>query len=351
MFTPIKLSNCNVTSSTRMIRSGMAFGLTDPKTGAPTPEVTDRYIELAQSKCGIIMTGGLVVAQNGKDHQSQSGLHDDTVTKAHAAVLSAVKAKCPEVLVFAQITHAAHLSIDAPEDQLTLDTASHDVAKIPQIYADAARRAVESGYDGVEVHAAHGFLLSASLSPCVNKRDDEFKAGPELLYRVVCAVKAVVPEGFPIACKLNSNDWVEGGLTPELAVDAARRIAPMLALLELTGGTVDPSLDCTRGVARTGKMGRQGYYYAKETSLIRAAVGKELVLAGTGGFRTQADIESALDGDLDMVAPSRPWLRNPRWLVDMEDTGTPSACINCNACFRDHGVCAVRQKMIAMGKE
>ncbi|GIQ89724.1 hypothetical protein KIPB_012273 [Kipferlia bialata] len=156
---------------------------------------------------------------------------------------------------------------------------------------------------------------------------------------------------------MNVTDGVEDSMTPEMAVAAASAIHPMISIMEVSGGIQDRV--CKLGTARTGKA--QGFYYEKEARLIREAVGQDIILTGTGGFRTQEHIEAQLkpQGVLDMVAPGRPFLRNPSWLCDLEDSGAPSKCINCNGCFRwfaapetsARGTCIVREKLRALGKE
>ncbi|GIQ83450.1 hypothetical protein KIPB_004773 [Kipferlia bialata] len=304
-------------------------------------------------------------------------MHSDTVIEAHKAVLSKVKAECPHVLVFAQLAHAGMMGhamkmmmqkgadpASVPEGvcctPLTMDSPKEELDELPAAFAAAAVRAIECGYDGVQIHSGHGYLLASSLSPTMNTRTDEYKAGPELLYRVIRAVKDAVPDRYPVACKMNCTDntpageWMgrkyAAGTTPQMGAASAAKIAPMLCLLELTGGLAGYPT-CVDGTARKG-VKRQGFYYAEAAKLVREAVGKDLVLAGTGGFRTMEHIDSAtVDGPLDMVAPSRPFLRTPTWLCDLEDSGAPSKCISCNGCFAARGTCVVRQKLQAIGKE
>ncbi|GIQ89095.1 hypothetical protein KIPB_011487, partial [Kipferlia bialata] len=210
MFTPIQIPKTSLTAQTRFIRSAVALGQAD-NNGVPDEVLIERYCELAESRVGIIMAGHAYVTEQGKAHLRQVGMHDDAVIPAHRAILTAVKEKHPDVLIFSQLAHAGLPSLAKYTKgvPLTMESDKAELEKVPAAMAAAALRAVECGYDGVQIHSGHGYLLASSLSPYMNKRTDEFKCGPELLKRVVTAVSEALPAGFPLAIKMNVTDGVD----------------------------------------------------------------------------------------------------------------------------------------------
>jgi 2,4-dienoyl-CoA reductase-like NADH-dependent reductase (Old Yellow Enzyme family) len=177
--------------------------------------------------------------------------------------------------------------------------------------ADACRRA---GFDGVQVHAAHGYLLSQFLSPLTNRRDDEWGGPPEnrarLLLAIVRAVRSRTGPGFTIAVKLNSADFQRGGFSEE---DSLRVIgwldAEGVDLLEISGGNYEsPALFLGPGV-RSSTVAREAYFleFARR---VRGVTRMPLMV--TGGFRSAAAMEAALEEDaLDVVGLARPLALEP----------------------------------------
>ncbi|MFJ8128409.1 NADH:flavin oxidoreductase/NADH oxidase family protein [Streptomyces hydrogenans] len=169
-------------------------------------------------------------------------------------------------------------------------------------YAVTARRAEEAGFDGVEVHAAHGYLLSQFLSPLVNRRTDRWGGSPEnrarMLLDVVRAVRAAVSPCFSVAVKLNSADFQRGGF----GADDARQVIQMLEplgvdLVELSGGSYEsPAMTGRPADDRT--PAREAYFL----DLARDLVGSSpLPLMLTGGISRRVTAEQVLDGGVSVL--------------------------------------------------
>ncbi|MDQ7019569.1 MAG: NADH:flavin oxidoreductase/NADH oxidase family protein [Robiginitomaculum sp.] len=184
-------------------------------------------------------------------------------------------------------------------------------------FAHTARIAKETGFDGVQIHAAHGYLLSEFLNPLTNRREDEWGGALEnrarLLRSVIAAVRQAVGADFPISVKLNSSDFQKGGFD----FADSRQVAKWLRedgvdLLEISGGNYEqPVMMGTEGIEpvfeegkRESTRAREGYFldYARE---MRAADTPPLMV--TGGFRTRTGMETAIrDDGVAMIGLGRP---------------------------------------------
>ncbi|MFB7343781.1 NADH:flavin oxidoreductase/NADH oxidase family protein [Streptomyces hydrogenans] len=169
-------------------------------------------------------------------------------------------------------------------------------------YAVTARRAEEAGFDGVEIHAAHGYLLSQFLSPLVNRRTDRWGGSPEnrarMLLDVVRAVRAAVSPSFAVAVKLNSADFQRGGF----GADDARQVIGMLEplgvdLVELSGGSYEsPAMTGRPADGRT--RAREAYFLDLAEDLVRTS---PLPLMLTGGITRRATAERVLASGVSVL--------------------------------------------------
>jgi len=201
-------------------------------------------------------------------------------------------------------------------------------------FAQAAIIARDAGFTGVQVHGAHGYLLSSFLSPVTNRRTDAWGGSLEnrarFLLEVVRAVRRAVGRDFPVALKLNSDDFRKGGFTNVECVEVVRWLNDeSLDLLELSGGTYEqPRLVGAEGRAdsavelRPSTRVREAYFLEYATAVRLVA---RMPLMVTGGFRTRAGMEAALgEGDCDMIGLGRPlcWQPDfPRRLLDRATDG------------------------------
>ncbi|MDO4909155.1 MAG: NADH:flavin oxidoreductase/NADH oxidase [Corynebacterium sp.] len=177
-----------------------------------------------------------------------------------------------------------------------------EIKAIPQAFADAARRAMEAGFDTVEIHAAHGYLLSEFLSPGCNERTDEYGGSLEnrarLLTEVVDAVRAVLPDTTPLLLRINGSDWVENGITPEEARTVVEGL-PVDFVDVTSGGTYPAVIPVGRG------------YQIPFSETVRQAGHP---VGGVGLIQEAEYAESLLSSDrVDVVFIGRASLRDPHW--------------------------------------
>ncbi|WFF04614.1 NADH:flavin oxidoreductase/NADH oxidase family protein [Micromonospora sp. WMMD1076] len=190
-------------------------------------------------------------------------------------------------------------------------------------FATTARRAHEAGFDGVEIHAAHGYLLSQFLSPLANRRADRWGGSLEnrarLLLDVVRAVRAVVPSEFAVAVKLNSADFQRGGFDADDARSVIAMLAPLgVDVVELSGGSYEsPAMTGQSGDDRTRARG--AYFLTLAEQLVRTSA---IPLMLTGGVARRAVAEEVLASGVDLVGMGSALAIDPdlpaRWRSDAD---------------------------------
>jgi 2,4-dienoyl-CoA reductase-like NADH-dependent reductase (Old Yellow Enzyme family) len=236
-----------------------------------------------------------------------------------------------------------------------------DIRRTITDFGRAAAQAREAGFDAVQIHAAHGYLIAGFLSPLTNRRRDEWggdAAGRRrFLEAVYQAVRSAVGDDFAVLCKLNADDHVGMGITPRESFAAARRLAALgLDAVELSSGIFETGIYICRGRMAVDLMGRDRHPLAR-LWLRLAAAGQQpwvrfrenyhrpyaralkpqlpIPLILVGGIRRRTAAEALLqDGSADFVALARPLIREPglpaRWQAGRQEA---SACINCNRCL------------------
>lgn len=180
-----------------------------------------------------------------------------------------------------------------------------EIHALPDQFARTAALARAAGFAGVQVHAAHGFLLSQFLSPLFNRRDDAYGGSitgrRRLLLEVIQAVRDAVGPAFPVAVKLNASDQLEGGLDQEDALEVVKSLdSQPIDLIDISGGTYFPG---ARSASDTGTAAGIPYFLAFAR---RARRHTTLPLMLTGGFKTLSQARSAVDeGSVDIVGLAR----------------------------------------------
>jgi 2,4-dienoyl-CoA reductase-like NADH-dependent reductase (Old Yellow Enzyme family) len=212
-----------------------------------------------------------------------------------------------------------------------------DMSRVISAFASAAGRAQAAGFDAVQIHGAHGYLLSQFLSPYFNKRADTYGGKIEnrarLLVEIVWAIRQVVSPGYPVFIKMNSEDFLEDGLNVDDAIQAALMVEKIGANgIELSGGTF---LSGRNTPSRKGKPrpGEPEAYYEEAAKRYKEKVGLPLMLVG--GIRTLETAQRLVaNGLTDYISLSRPLIREPG-LINRWKSGdrAPAKCISDSNCF------------------
>ncbi len=357
LFTPIPVGSVIVPN--RFVRSATHDYLADDE-GSVTEANVSLYRRLAEGEVGLIISGHAFVQLSGKASPRQTAVYDDRFVEGLARVPASVH-RFPSK-IFLQIAHAGRQTkeklcgcvpvspsavYDPVSKVMPRELSGEEIHALVADFVAAAVRAQRAGFDGVQLHAAHGYLLSSFLSPHTNRRSDEW-GGPvgnraRVLLEVLRGVKAACGRDFPAIVKLNSTDFLDGGLT----LDDAVRVAGMLE-----AGGID-GIEVSGGMAEAGKgsvwpglrsEADEGYFVENAARIKRTVA---VPVFGLGGIRTLAMAERIVEeGRADLVSLSRPLIRDP-FLVKhfREGRTTKSECISCNKCFNPRGVrCAELKK-------
>jgi 2,4-dienoyl-CoA reductase-like NADH-dependent reductase (Old Yellow Enzyme family) len=286
--------------------------------GHVTDALVDYYRERAVgSRPGIIITEHSCVASNARAAETQLSIAADDMIPEHRRLTDAIhEGGCK---AFVQLNHAGSNGIDEsvsasnvniPTKKLSKrpkELVSDEILAIEAQFAKAAGRAIEAGYDGVEIHCAHAYLLNQFYSPMINKRTDKYGGSLEnrlrFLVETVGAVRRAVGVDVPIAVRLGGADYLPGGSKEEDAVEAA-------ILLEKAGIDL---LDISGGMCfflRPGHL--EPGYFSSMTEKIKAKVSIPVLL--TGGIKKVEDAERLLtEGKADMIGVGRALMKDARW--------------------------------------
>jgi 2,4-dienoyl-CoA reductase-like NADH-dependent reductase (Old Yellow Enzyme family) len=317
--------------SNRLVRSATWEGMCD-QDGRPTRKLADCYADLAKGAVGLIISSYTYVRRDGKQFPGQMGIYTDDFAVEMKALTTAVHDHGGKICM--QLVHAGGQTNAkmigsrpvAPSEVAVMqfpetpaELSSEDIAEIIRLFGAGAARAKEYGFDAVQLHAAHGYLINQFLSPLTNLRSDDFGGSPvkrrRFLMEVYRSVRNAVGSDFPVLAKLNIADNLEGGLVPDDGVEAARSLDQAgIDAIEVSAGT--PSSGDLSPV-RPGIANReQEAYNLPLASRIKNRVGCPVMVVG--GIRSLEVVEDIIDrGDSDYVAMSRPFIREPalalRW--------------------------------------
>jgi len=214
-----------------------------------------------------------------------------------------------------------------------------EIEMLIDAYAQAARRAKEAGFDAVQIHAAHGYLVSQFLSPLANQRTDEwggsFQNRTRFFARIVAAVRKQVGADFPVFAKLGIRDESSDGLTLEEGVDIIRQLPGFgLDAVEISGGLADTA---TFNIAAGSGPGENEAYFRPWAQAVRDVAQLPVILVG--GMRSLAAMEDVLQsGDVQMISLCRPLICEPDLPYRLKNgIQTASACVSKNRCWPRKG--------------
>ncbi|MGW8180016.1 MAG: oxidoreductase, partial [bacterium] len=212
-----------------------------------------------------------------------------------------------------------------------------DIEELIEAFGQGARRAKEYGFDAIQIHAAHGYLINQFLSPLTNRRTDRYGGSVEnrcrFLMDVYHRIRREVGSDFPVLVKLNGSDNVEGGLNISDAVHAAQLLDKEgIDAIEVSGGT-QASGEESPVRTKINQPAKEAYNLSLAREIRKAVQCPVMVV---GGFRSLEVMEKALNDDgMDYIAIARPFIREPflvkRW---QEGDRAPARCISCNQCFK-----------------
>lgn len=317
LFSPLALPNgANIPN--RIAKAAMEENMADGD-HAPSDELINLYCAWAEGEAGLIITGNVMVDARAMTGPTGVVLEDDSQLSRFQTWAEVSRSRGGQVWM--QINHpgrqmpaglgqetlapsAIALDLGSQSNRFPMprEMTAAEIGEVRRRFVATSLLAERAGFTGVEVHAAHGYLLSQFLSPLSNRREDRWGGSLEnrarLLLDIVRDIRAAVAPDFAVAVKLNSADFQRGGFSPEDARAVVAMLAPLgVDLVELSGGSYEaPAM---MGSARDDRtLAREAYFleFAKEVAAVAT-----MPLMVTGGIRRRAVAEAVIDSGVAMA--------------------------------------------------
>jgi hypothetical protein len=318
---------CGAVLKNRIAKGAMTEGIANPRNQATEEHVT-LYRRWAEGGAGMLLTGNVQVDRRFLERAGNVAIDGNDGIAALEAYAAAGKAHGTHIWM--QINHPGRQAGVSSERMVgpsaigmggvvdavrALD--GTEIEDIAARFVHVAKVAQQTGFTGVQVHAAHGYLMSQFLNPLANQRSDRWGGSLEnrarLLVDVTRGIRAAVGAEFPVSVKLNSSDFQQGGLTEDESCEVVRWLCDAgIDLLEISGGNYESQVMVGRDesgelISRTKKastIAREAYFLEFAAKL-RPLVSVPLMV--TGGFRSLSAMQGALAaGELDVVGLARP---------------------------------------------
>jgi NADPH2 dehydrogenase len=300
------------------------------ETGASTSYHVKHYGRVAEGGAGLVIVEHSYILPEGRVSDRQLGIHEDATVAGFHRIAEAIHKGGAAACV--QITHAGGRALssvigDRPvsASAVTLPGMEEEARRLlrtelPAIvdaFVAAARRAISAGFDAVEIHGAHGYLLGQFMSPITNRRNDRYGGSVEqratLPCEVIQAVRAAVGDDVAILYRFGADDRMPGGVTPEMSEQAA----PLLVRAGVDVLDVSGNLCGSRPEALT----EQGFFVPL-ASRIRKASGIPTI--GVGNVSDAEYADRAVREMVDLIAVGRVQLANPRWATEAREKLSPA---------------------------
>ncbi|MHA1346715.1 MAG: oxidoreductase [Candidatus Heimdallarchaeaceae archaeon] len=343
LFTPFKIGNLIIRN--RFVRSATTSYWSDDE-GILSDQIIQHYKALAEGGIGLIIKGHSYINDKGKAHSKQSGLSSKKHVPRMKELTDIVHSFGSKII--AQINHGGYT---AKADRATASSYSLDklearelsleeISSIVEDFAQAAENAVEAGFDGIQIHAAHGYLVSQFLSDIVNKRQDKYGGSIEkraqLLLEIYDAIRKRIGSEAIIGVKMNCDDFVE---ERGLIIADSTRVAVMLEergidFIEISGGgpEQDREIRKNRGRAEEDK-GYSEATWGKHAEKFRESV-PNLPLILVDGIRSRTTMDALLENNVvDFISMSKPFIIEPDLVKLLEKGQDKTSCIDCGECI------------------
>lgn len=377
MFEPVQLRN--ITLPNRLVRASTCEGMGDER-GVPTEQMKASYLELARNNVGTIISGFAFTSQQGRSmHRHQAGIDSDDKIPAWSAIADAVRPYGTKLYV--QLAHCGRqtirrvtgMDVVAPSpvrcsyfQQKPRALREEEIISIIDEYVAAAVRVQKAGFHGVQIHCAHGYLLSQFLSPYTNRRKDRWGGSYEnrfeIVRRILLGIREACGSPFSIIVKMNTAD--DRGFTPEdsLAFCKLVEATGVVDAIEFSYGTMEYALNIIRGELPIQLVLKYNMLYTQYAKILKqlwlktiypirrrkfvpftesynvdaaAKIAANLSTPAlvTGGIRSRTGIVDALNKGFVAVSMCRPFIAEPDFAVKLaEEENAENKCIYCNIC-------------------
>ncbi len=353
LFSPIKVRGLELKNRVVMLPIVAIYS-------GPEGEVTDRLVaylaERAAAGVGLIIAEAAFVERWGRLFPGELGIHDDRLVPGLRRLASAIKSAGARAAI--QLVHSGRNTkdLDRPEPPVApsaIPTVNgpeprafrpDEIEALPETFAQAARRAGEAGFDAVEVHMAHGYLLNQFISPVANHRTDEYGGSLENRLRLPLAVlrrvRQVMGPDYPVFVRISADEYVDGGMRlPDWQGVAPRLVEEGADLIDVSCGMPESTEMYSGGLLTAQDRTAPGYMLHLAQG-VKQSVSVPVLAAGR--IHDPAVAERALaDGQTDLVGLARGLLVEPQWVrkVREDRAGELRMCTLCGRCHRDLRSC------------
>lgn len=332
----------------RSVRSATYEGMAT-KDGLMTPQLIDEMTKLAEGEVGLIISGHAYVSIEGQAGSLQMAVDRDECIPGITKMAKAVHYAEGRIIV--QLAHAGAQAFNgenaigpspiknARGDSICRKMSIADIKNTVAAFANAALRCQKAGFDGVQIHAAHGYLLSQFISPFFNKRNDEYggdiNGRSRIIIEVLQQIKKKCGADYPVMIKINSNDFIDDGLSQEGCLKACAILEKNgIDAIEFSGGALAGSRKGFEPIRKGDPKETDKVYYFEAAKEYKEKINVPLILVG--GIRYYGNAEKLLiDNICDYISLCRPLIREPS-LIKHWHSGNKSraTCISCNLCMR-----------------
>ena len=322
LFTPYELKG--LTLKNRIVMPPMCQYAVDQQDGIPTDWHFVHYVSRAVGGTGFIIVEMTGVHPDGRITNRDTGIWSDEHIAAYRKLTDSVHASGAKIAV--QLGHAGRKAVDAeppvapsaiPFDanaKTPVALTKEGVAEMIEAYREGARRAVEAGFDTVEIHGAHGYLIHQFHSPLTNIREDEYGQDPALFgEQVVAAVKEVLPAEMPLLMRISAKEYVEGGYDETYALEICRRYKDAgVDMFHISSGGEGP-------IGSNGGPNSGPAYQVGLAEFIRSNLQVPVIAVGRLESYEEAQA-TVVDGRAELVAIGRGMLSDPYWALHAEES-------------------------------
>jgi len=375
LYEPFKIRKLELRN--RFIRSATLENMAT-EAGEVTESLVKLHSTLAKGQVGLIIPGYMYINPLGRAFKFQTGIYDDTLIPGLKRLTDAIHSEDGKVAF--QIVHAGMQTFErligkrpaGPTAEIlnpisieySREMTKEEIEDSIEDFVDAAKRAVESGADGIQIHSAHGYLINQFISPFYNRREDKWGGSDEKRFRylkeIVIKIKKCLPSEIPLLIKLNSHDYTpDEGITPPLAAKYSDWLIKLgIDAIEVScGSTAFSIFNMSRGEVpvkaivqavpdylkdmatnlyqdMVGKYDLEEGYNLEAAKIIKKKI-KMIPLILVGGLRSKNFMEEVIEKQYaDFISMSRPFIREP-YLIKGFKQGKKDkvACISCNRCL------------------
>ncbi len=340
LFKPLQINRMSIKN--RFVRSATVDNLGENQvvTGAQL----NFYRELARGEVGLIVSSGLFPSLDGWAAPGQLGIHTDEMIPSLKKITDTVHANDGKIV--AQLMHAGWFgnpglcglqtvgpseTVNPANNLKVRELSSDEVEEKVDEFVKAGARAAEAGFDGVQIHAAHGWLVSAFLSPVTNRRNDKWGGSASnranFVIKITEGLRKVTGPDYPILIKLGIREYHPAGKSAEEGINSAKMfIEAGMDAIEVSEGVEEIPFNHIR-------PNRMTPYYVDECKKARDAISKPLILVG--GMRNLSDMEKVVDeGVADAISMCRPFIMDQHIVKKFrQGSSKKSLCTSCNKCI------------------